>query len=521
MSGDISIRPVVVSGNVNDDVILRFGEPYHDSELFGPERPLEVRGGKLVISDGYLSVPYEGKRVIFPLKPGEYMPGEKTTAGDPIIADTDDDHAPISRGQSAWPLPGGGAANVGRGLYRIFRSLPRRVVATCSRAQMAGFKTKLRAVWGGDDHVALCPLDNIALGVNAVIEGLGTYLERNITRAPQAGDVAIDWEWQAVDPESICMVNTIYNWRMAVWALLEATRAAGCVIACTESLCSKKPIPQPLAAELAGYAKDRLGLARPLEPVQSVHQFIKDMILARDWESKLPPVWIFNETELGHFVDLPIWIKIGPVRKYVSTARILEGLIKFRDIEKSQGKSTRSAVFVTCGKFGAFALDQHDNLHHCDTLTLNERVQEKNAIGDLFASVPLGVLASGIIEKARDLPGPGPSGARSHDSPVAPDQLWIAYGLLAASAAADSGVYDGFCHVSVAQVNSRLALKAGNYSYLSSVRELQEIFSAQDKDLESFVQDDVPKLRKAGFAAGQMPSLAALVEERVLTSAIG
>ena len=530
----MSVLPILVFGNVNDDVTLCIGEPYHDAGLFGPDRAIGIIGSQLLVKEnGILSVPYEGGRVLFSLKSGAYDPGKKCTAkATPTVNRNcsieqiakcfgiDVNDIKLSVGQSAWPLPGGGATNIGRGIYRVFRGLQyRTLVATCSQLQVEDFRKKLASVWGGAENLIFYPLD-IPIGVNVILEGLGTSLDRNIFRGSQIRNAVLKNEWAPVSSAGVHLVNTIYNDKVAIYALTEAMRAEAMIIACTESLCADDAIDASLDAELVKFVNNHLGLIEGMgiKKIGSVHKFLQNFVLPNARKTEIPQIWIFNETEFGHFLEALVWMQVGNQGKHIiNTQEILKGFKTFRQFEHRESGKVKSVIFVTCGNLGAFALDSNDNLHFCSVLDLKVPVQEKNAIGDLFASIILGVVAGGICDRAKTLstPSKNPSGFvfdKNHQ--------WVAYALLAASAAADSGVYDGFRHVTVANLNARLSRKAENYAYLGHIDAVLGQFQNLGKnlDLESFVCNQVPKMKPAVFDEDYMPGMKALVDPSVLSS---
>ena len=290
--------------------------------------------------------------------------------------------------------------------------------------------------------------------VNIIIEGIAG--DRFIIRSPREKSIPIPYQEALGD---VCMVNTCYNWYAALNGLIEALKAkGGGVVACTAALCDDKQIPQEIGAELAKIAKDKLSdYTQPTVP--SIHSFVHDVIMKR--ANNL--VYIFNESELAYFVKKTrLQFDVLDLDKDAIFSGIVRALHWLRGIQAG----AKPEIIVTLGMHGALYLDKEDDLHYCRTMTDKEMQRvagEKNAIGDLFASMVLG------LHYARGERGLVPI-VTSNDSVI--KESYVPSVLIAASAAADDGVYNGLMGVTPSYISSLIARKVTHYSFLGSINEI-------------------------------------------------
>jgi hypothetical protein len=255
------------------------------------------------------------------------------------------------------------------------------------------------------------------------------------------------------------MVNTCYNWFIAINGLIEALKAdKGGVIACTAALCDDKQIPEQTGVMLAQTVKDKLGdFKQPT--VNSIHSFIRDVVMKRANNV----VYIFNETELAQFAkEKRRDFDVLDLDKDALFSGVVRALLWLRGVQAG----AKPEVIVTLGLHGALYLDKDDDLHYCRVMRdreLQRVAGEKNAIGDLFAAVVLGIYYGrgqrGII------PIRNSNGDTIKESYIPPL-------LIAASAAADDGVYNGFMGVTPTYTNSLIEMKVTHYSFLGSIHDI-------------------------------------------------
>ncbi len=373
--------------------------------------------------DSYIRAFVQGESVVFgPFNPaGEmdrYLPGQKY----PISLTVGSDSIPERCATLLGPHVrlGGGGANVLAGFFNVFAKLKVQFIAATEETSRPGrldpFIESLTNVVGEFSPVRLYEQP----GINLCIEGLGPHNERTIF-AGQLNETMLRDELPRPRGRSI-MVNTVYSPLLALDAFANATYGDRIgVLALTKSLCSKKELPDG-AWELV---RSRHGtLCDSVTNIRSVFEFVKDVVLPQG-----NCICIFNEDELEHLSGVDLFTSRNRTR--VPT---LGGIIQaLRVIRQMQGRSP-SRVYVTCGRWGSFVLNEHDHVIYCSVYTDPTRLpQGKTAIGDTYATFVLALETIGSFGS--------------------PNRIPAEHVILAAAAGADAGVYLGFGLVGVADVN--------------------------------------------------------------------
>ncbi len=383
--------------------------------------------------------------------------------------------------------PGGGATNCCYIISQIFPGLPMAFTGIYSRETDQIIEDCLKTIVADTDILPV----NDQMPINVVLEGISK--NRIIFKFPQPRDIEPD---HLRLESSFLLVNTAYNVFLASAALTRAITAPSGVMACTESLLSEHVFPADIKSRLRLQHGEHLGTAN------SIFHYFRTSVLPA--ASNL--TYIFNEDEFHHLVkfrarpDERIHVKDGDGR--ILFDQLILGMQKFREWEGARHLN----LVITVGEFGAFWLDAEDDLHYCAVLTSEEtgKVEgQKNAIGDLFAGVLTGLLfmTHGRCE-VEILDGSGGLVKRSTVPAM----------LIAASAAADAGVFDGFHKVRARSVNSNIHLKTGQYRFLGKLGEIKMV-----KNLESL--ENMLRTRVRDLTKGNI-KVATVLEEIVSQSVL-
>lgn len=471
-------KPLTIFGQMVVDHVVHVKHPYESANLRGKAIDWDPITGRIIVNkNAVISTPYivppNAMRLCFPLKAGEYKSGDKIDAlkageyktGDKIdaagvsVVGWGEDaelyrESNLSQLGFVREVPGGGGTNVSYALHIIFGNIQKRYISVYSKHQDNRMEDALVPLFAPGGLILL--KEDPRPAVNIIIEGIAG--DRFIIRSPRERNISMPYQEAS---GNVCMVNTCYNWYTALNGLIEALKAKeGGVIACTAALCDDKQIPQETGAKLAEIAKDKLG--DYMQPtVTSIHSFIRDVVMKR--ADNL--VYIFNEAELANFVkETRYQLDVLDLDKDAIFSGIVRALLWLRGIQAG----VKPEMIVTLGMHGALYLDKNDNLHYCRVMTDREMQRiagEKNAIGDLFAATVLGIYYSRGQRGVVPIVTPNSSGSKIAES-------YVPSVLIAASAAADDGVYNGFMEVTPRLISSLIETKVTHYSFLGSIHEI-------------------------------------------------
>jgi hypothetical protein len=324
---------------------------------------------------------------------------------------------------------GGGGANVLFGFYDVFAQLHVELLATVDSHETEGAGRLDRFIKPLTDKIG--PYTRIptrtGAGVNLVIEGLGTRLDRTIFTAQVPHDDALTLDEMPSPQGRAVMVNTIYAPQVALEALAHAVSLDRLgFLALTKGLCSTRSLPKELFDDFfARHPSIRRDIGA--RTFGSLHEFIAGYVL-----SNSDCICIVNEKELEHLTGVAAGVDRGDSYE-LTLGRIIEALRVFRKLQK--GRSHR--VYVTLGASGSVVVDEHERIIYCGVVhDRNRFAQAKTAIGDTYATFVLALETIGNYIRSYNIP---------------------AQDVIKASAAgADSGVYDGFGNLTVNKVNTFL-----------------------------------------------------------------
>jgi hypothetical protein len=453
-------KPLTIFGQMVMDHVVHVNHPHESANLKGKALDWDPTSGKIIINENaVISTPYtvgdHARRLLFSLKPGEYKSGSKIDAMTEEMVDKVDEQSleqpNLSKLGFPRSVPGGGGTNVCYALYKIFRNIQKRYAAVCSKLLNADTEGGLAPLFPPSGLSLL--KNDPGPAVNIIIEGIAG--DRFIIRSPIQRDIPAEYHERTGD---ICMVNSCPSWFTALNGLIEILKARkGGVIACTAALCDDTQIPNETGAMLAQIARKELGdFKQPT--VDSIHSFIRNEVMKRANNF----IYIFNEMELAHFIKECRDIDVLDLDKDALFSGIVRALRWLRGVQAG----AKPEVVVTLGTHGALYLDKDDALHYCRTMTDREMQRvagEKNAIGDLFAAMVLGVhYGRGERGIVAILGLDGSEITKSHVPSL----------LIAASAAADDGVYNGFMNVTPTYINSLIQMKVNHYSFLGSIYDI-------------------------------------------------
>jgi hypothetical protein len=364
--------------------------------------------------------------------------------------------------------PGGGATNCCYIISQVFPKLPIAFTGIYSEESDGIIEDCLETIVGSADIQRV----HKPMPINIVLEGISN--NRVILKSPQPTELRPQ---HPLDSSGFMLVNTIYNVYLASACLAAAMESSAGVVACTESLLNESRIS---SEEARAHVRD-LGASGD---VDSIFGFFRNVVLP----SASGLTYVFNESEFHHLIkwrskaDERIYVKNGDGR--ILFDQLVLGLSRFRELHAPH----KLNVIVTVGSFGAFWLDQDDDLHYCAVLTSDEtgKVEgQKNAIGDLFTGV-LTALMFGYEGNHR-VQIYDRYNAVIKESVVPPM-------LIAASAAADAGVFDGFYKVREKSVNSNIHLKTNHYRFLGKLNEI--VLPKQLESLEEMLRSRLPDITR-------------------------
>lgn len=455
-------QPLTIFGQMVVDHVVHTKHPYESANLKGIAMNWDPITGKIVIADNAIIstpciMPPAAIRLAFELHSGEFKTGDKVDAKIVTALPFEEvatRFAGANLSQLGFPrqVPGGGGTNVSYTLYNIFGGIEKHYISVYSKNQNSVIEEALAPIFPPDGLLLI--KEDPGYAVNIIIEGIAG--DRFTVRSQRKRDILVPYKEQL---GQFCMVNTCYNWSSAINGLVEVMRSdGGGVIACTESLCDDKPIPENIGKGLAEIVRAKLGeYNKPLIP--SIRSFIRDVVMP----NKDNIVYIFNEAELAHFLkETRASFDVLDLENDALFSGIIRGLVWLRGVQSG----AKPEMIVTLGKHGALYLDKNDNLHYCRVMTDREiqRVAgEKNAIGDLFAAVVLGIVYGRSNQGIVDIFDT--KGNRIAES-------YVPSCLIAASAAADTGIYDGFMGVTPINVNSLIQRKVTHYSFFGSIHNI-------------------------------------------------
>jgi hypothetical protein len=499
----MNYKPVTIYGQMVVDHVVHVRHPYESADLRGKAIRWDETTGKIIVRDEACIatphiVPPDALRLGFKIPAGEYRSRDKIKALS-VTAIPFSDVSKHFKGKNVSQLgfprtvPGGGGTNVSYALYNIFGNIQKQYYSLYSKGQDSVIEQALAPLFPPGGLVIL--KEDPEPSVNIIVEGIAG--DRLIVKSPRLQNLRVSYQDRVGD---ICMVNTCYSWSFAINGLIEAalSERAG-VIACTQSLCCKDPIYEPAKDslnELMDITASKLNRTPSLKS-PSVYAFIRDVIMK--FSKNL--IYIFNEDELAYFVEGNFDVKD------IDDDAIMSGIIRaLRWLRGVQG-GLKPVLVVTLGRDGALYLDQDDYLHYCRVMTDREMQRvagEKNAIGDLFAATILGITYG--------------RGNRGEVSILAPDgnelmKSYVPSILVASSAAADSGVYDGFMGVTAKSVSSIIQRKADHYSFLGALQDIDA--SEYAGKIQAVLEKRLDKMRK-GFIRETVP-LNQLVDSNLLT----
>ena len=342
--------------------------------------------------------------------------------------------------------PGGGAVNCCSIISQVFPKLPIAFTGIYSEETDGIIEDCLASMVQSPD-IQRVPTP---MPINIVLEGISN--NRVILKSPQPTELLVE---SSLDSSGFMLVNTVYNVYLASACLCTAMHQPTGVIACTESLLSDSKFSTP-------DAKAYVAARAASSDLDSIFGLFRKVVLP----SAKSLTYVFNESEFHHLIR---WRSRGDDRVHVKNGdgrvlfdQVVLGLETFREMQAPH----RANVIVTVGSLGAFWLDPEDDLHYCGILTSDEtgKVEgQKNAIGDLFT----GVLTALMY---------GSDGNHRVEIYDRQDRVikesFVPPMLIAASAAADAGVFDGFYKVREKSVNSNIHLKTNHYRYLGKLENI-------------------------------------------------
>jgi hypothetical protein len=510
------VNSLVVFGSLVVDETLHIDNPYAyvgQAISWNPGSKTIMISRNAVVQTPFYAPPAI-HALIMPLESGEFKSGEKVNAlpeggyGPEVNIDTGGVRlVKWDEGENQMPgceyskflFPkqslGGGGTNVCFALHAVFRNIPKRYISVSSKYSDKRVEDGLSSLFDVGE-LRLLDIDPLP-PVNIVIEGIGD--DRFLVKSPRKRDVFAPY--QEAEAE-VCMVNTVYPWHVAVNALIEALRAKrGGVIACTIPLCDFNLIPENIGAELADLTREKLGGDFKDSFVRSIYSFIRDVVMKRSDNL----VYIFNEAELAHFAREKRK-EFGVLN--LNREAIFSGVVRALHWLRSVQDGAKPEIIVTLGKHGTLYLDKEDDLHFCSVLLeqeIHKAVGNKNAIGDLFAAMVLG------IHYAR--------GGRGIVPILAPDGDVIKYSyvpstLIASTAAAEDGVYNGFMRVDPQSINRLIELKVPHYSFFGSIYDIA--LGETEDSVEEMLTKGLTGLRKGSVEV--CCSLDQLVDDNLLTA---
>jgi hypothetical protein len=363
--------------------------------------------------------------------------------------------------------PGGGALNCCYIISQVFPKLPIAFTGIYSEESDGIIEDCLGSIVQSKD-IQRVPTP---MPINIVLEGISN--NRVILKSPQPTESQFELSSKF---SGFMLINTIYNVYLASACLAAAKAQPAGVIACTESLLSESKISTVAA-------KAHIERCGAPSEVDSIFDFFKTVVLP----SARALTYIFNESEFHHLIkyrttgNQRIYVKNGDGR--VLFDQLVLGLQEFGAWHAPH----KVNVIITVGSFGAFWLDPDNDLHYCGVLTGDEAKKvegQKNAIGDLFAGV-LTALMYGYDGKHQ---------AEIHNKNQVIKESFVPSMLIAASAAADAGVFDGFYKVREKSVNSNIHLKTNHYRFLGKLDEIP--ITKHLESLEEMLKTRLPDITR-------------------------
>lgn len=454
-SHEISIFSQIVVDNT-----IHTERPYQSSNLIHERFTWDDQGIITIGQDVFISVPHivppRAERLVYHLPEGVYRTGAKMTAKSVETVAWGNDNSAIQL-TFRDEMPGGGGMNNYFGLYKMFRGImPISLFSLFSKDQNSAFEEALQLLFAGN-NLSLLKLATPA--INIIIEGIAG--DRIIVRAPQDRDIVVPYQ---TSNAKMVMVNTVYAWQLAFNALIECMIAPmGGAIACTESLCNRTVLSENDRDYIAQLAQDKLGITSLPNPL-SLQSFILDVMMP----SSEKIIYLMNDAELAHIAERAISeFDIMYVTGGEPHGIMFSGMIRALKWLRKCQRDVCPEMIVTLGEDGAIFLDSDNDLHYCRVTTDQEMGRsphgEKKAIGDLFASIIL-ALHYGMEDRGKiAIRGDGNNIIKKSAVPLM---------LIAASATADAGVYDGIWHVNPKCVDGLIQDKHTHYAFLGPLEEV-------------------------------------------------